>query len=54
MISLIVHMTKVESIKCTILLFVKEMVDTNSDRIEGIELESQNYKSIVRSILVLH
>jgi hypothetical protein len=47
-------MTKVESIKCTILLFVKEMVDTNSDRIEGIELESQNYRSIVKSILVLH
>jgi hypothetical protein len=49
-----VHMTKVESIKCTILLFVKEMVDTNSDRIVGIELESHNYRSIVRSVLLLH
>jgi hypothetical protein len=45
-----VHMTKVESIKCTILLFVKEMVD----RIVGIELESHNYRSIVRSVLLLH
>jgi hypothetical protein len=47
-------MTKVESIKCTILLVVKEMVDTNSDRIVGSALESQNYRSIVRSVLVLH
>ena len=45
-----VHMTKVESIKCTILLFVKEMVD----RIVGIELESHNYRSIVRLVLLLH
>ena len=45
-----VHMTKVESIKCTILLFVKEMVD----RIVGIELESHHYRSIVRSVLLLH
>jgi len=32
----------------------KEIVDTNSERIVGIELKSQNYRSIFRSVLVLH
>jgi len=30
------------------------MVDTKSDRIVGIELKNQNYRSIFRSVLVLH
>jgi hypothetical protein len=33
---------------------IKDMVDTKSDRIVGIELKNQNYRSIFRSILVLH
>ena len=31
-----------------------EIVDTNSDRIVGIELKGQNYRSIFRSVPVLH
>ena len=33
---------------------IKDMVDTKSDRIVGIELKNQNYRSIFRSVFVLH
>ena len=31
-----------------------EIVDTNSERIVGVELKSQNYRSIFRAVLILH